>query len=305
MRTPRLATLTPLMLLAPAFAFANEGAGKQPPDTAAKREKIGLYALSYGEYRPSADLRDGASGSVRRTVWDGEIIHSGEVAQGTRLDLDYEAKWTHNDFRGVTPYGDTETHFFGAHVAHMISSEWGAGVVGAIEFASETSADLFRDGLRGGGGLTAVWKPSASVSLETGAMIQSQFGRTPRSLPYLRWKWAVNPHLDLEARVTGLQNGVSATWYLTDNKATSLKLTCFYETAAYALHEGAGADGVSTGELPLRLTATQFLNETLFVAARAEIILCHREGFYANDTKLAGFETEVAPAFGLLVGLRL
>ncbi len=300
------AALTHALMLTPLAALAapTDSDARSAPETK-PAEKIGIYALTYGEYRPGAEIRDGASGSVRRTVWDGEIIYSGEIAERTRLDLDYEAKWTHNDFRDIAPYGDTETHFFGAHATRMFNERWGAGLVAAVELASETSADLFRDGLRGGAGATLLWHPADGLTLETGGLIQTQFGRDPMLSPYVKWKWAAHANLELEARATGLQNGLAATWYVTDNKATSVRLSCFYETATYALRPGAGAEGVFTGEVPLRLILTQFLTETVFVAARAEVTLFHREGFYTDDLKVGGFQTGVAPAYGLMLGLRL
>ena len=307
---PRPTAVLKPLLFAPLAALAAEPAAAPSSAPAAevkpaKGDKLGVFALTYGEYRPRAEIRDGASGSVRRSVWDTEVIYTRGIFTRTQLDLDYEAKITRNDFRRIAPYGDTQSHFFGMHAAHTFDSEWGAGLVGAVELAAEDAADLTRDGLRGGGGPTVMWMPNDSVSMETGALVQTQFGRDAKIIPYLKWRWAAHKNLDLEARVTGLQNGVAALWYLTDNKATSVRLSCFYETATYALRDGAGAEGVSTGEVPLRLIFTQFLNETVFVAARAEITLFHREGFYANNAKVGGFETGPAPAFGLLLGVRL
>jgi hypothetical protein len=178
-------------------------------------------------------------------------------------------------------------------------------MVGAVELAAETSADLLGSGVRGGAGATAIWKPSESVSTETGLSLQTQFGQRATPAPYLRWKWRAAKNLELELRSIGLQNGVVGTWFITDDKASSLRASLFYETAQYALRAGAPADGVMIGEVPLRLTFTQFLNRSCFVSLRGQLTLIHRESFYRNNDKVGGFNTGVAPGFGLMVGLLL
>lgn len=297
-----------LIALGPLAAFAgnNQNAPATPaPEPSAKSEKSGLIAIGYGEYQAPADLSHGGVGTVSRTVADGEFIYTGAVSADTTLLLDYEAKWTHNRFSGAAPYGDTESHFMGAHAIHMFDDTWGAGFVGAVELASETSADLLGDGVRGGVGASVVWKASDTLSTETGFSIQSQFGRKPTPSPFIKWKWLVSKSVELELRATGMQNGITGTWYITDNKATSLRVTLFYETVQYALRSGAGADGVGIGEVPLRLTFTQFLSENFFVAVRGGVTLSHRESFYRNDNRVGVFETRAAPFVGLMAGLRL
>lgn len=264
-----------------------------------------FLAIAYGEYRPGAEINNGASGSVSRTVADGELIWLGAIADDTRLELDYEAKWTQNRFKGVQPYGDTESHFFGVHSVHMFDKEFGIGGVAAVELASETSADLLREGLRGGAGASFVWNISDTLKTETGGSIQTMFGDSPMLSPYVSWKWLARPDLELEARASGRQNGVQGVWYITENKATSLRVSLMYETSNYALRDGAGAEGVFVGEVPLRVTFTQFLCKEFFVAARAEVTLTHRESFYADDNKVGGFQTGVAPVYALMCGLRL
>jgi hypothetical protein len=304
----KIAPTLALLALCPFAAFAeeNQKASVTPaPETAPKSDKIGLYVIGYGAYQAPADLSHGGTGTVQRTTWDGEVAYTGPVGDDTTLDLDYEAKWTHNRFSDVAPYGDTESHFMGAHAVHMFEKTWGVGVVGAVELASETAADLLGDGVRGGAGASVMWKPSNTLSMETGASIQTQFGQRATPSPYIRWKWLAAKNLELEFRATGLQNGFSGTWFITDNKATSVRVSVFYENAQYALREGAGADGVAIREIPLRVTFTQFLNESFFVSLRAEAMLFHREGFYRDDEKVGVFQTNFAPGIGLMAGLRL
>ncbi len=304
----KLAPSLALLALCPLAAFAqdNQNALATPaPEPEAKSGKIGLYVIGYGEYQAPADLSHGGVGTVQRTICDGEVAYAGEVGDDTTLELGYEAKWTNNRFSAGAPYGDTESHFMGTHALHMFDKTWGAGVIGAVELASETSADLLGDGVRGGAGASVVWKPSDTLSMETGAAIQTLFGQKPTLSPYVRWKWLATKNLELEVRAIGLQNGVAGTWFITDNKATILRVSLFYETAQYALRQGAGADGVMIGEVPLRLTFIQFLNESLFMAVRGEVMLSHKESFYSNNNKVGSFQTDFAPGIGLMAGMRL
>lgn len=300
------ATALAAFALAPLAAFAAEPTvGNSKSDTATVPQDSTFLAIAYGEYRPSAEISNGATGSVRRTVWDGELIWTGAVSDNTRLDLDYEAKWMHNRFKGtVAPYGDTESHFFGTHAVHMFDKEYGAGLIAAVEFAAETRADLFRDGLRGGAGASFVWNISDTVKTETGATVQTLFGDSPTLSPYVSWKWLARPDLELELRATGRMNGVLGTWFITENKATSLRVSLMYEPMNYALRDGSGAEGLFIGETPLRVTFTQFFSKNFFVAARVEATLTHRESFYTNERKVGSFQTGVAPVYGLMAGLK-
>lgn len=290
----------------PAFLPAALFAAETRTEAPSPRDSAQVIVMGYGEYRPSATLyKGGASGSVRRTLGDGEIIRTGPVTADTNLDLDYEAKWTHNEFTGATvPYGDTESHFFGAHISHLFDENYGFGVVGGLELASETAADLFRDGIRGGAGASFVWNPSKTFTTETGITVQTQYGRNPTLSPYVVWRWVLSPSLELGVRCTGLTNGVSGTWWVTENKATSVKLSLSYDTANYALRDGAIADGYYTGDVPVRLVVTQFLTPHLFVAARGEVTLIHRETFSRDNDTVAVFQTKPSTAIALIVGAR-
>ena len=302
-----MTTMKKTILLAALPLLAGTAFGEETrADAARPADDAQVIAMAYGEYRPSAALyKGGAAGSVRRTLADGEIIRTGPITADTSLDLDYEAKWTHNTFRDVSaPYGDTESHFFGAHVAHLFDEHFGIGFAGGVELASETDADLFRDGIRGGAGASFVWNPSKTFTTETGLTIQSQFGRDPSASPYVVWKWIVSKNFEFNIRCTGLTNGISGTWWVTDDKATSVRLSVSYDTANYALRSGSFAEGFYTNDTPVRLSVTQFLTPHLFVTARGEITLDHRENFFRDNNDVGTFKTKPAPAFALIVGTR-
>lgn len=288
-----------LLALLPLLAFAADPAPVAPASMEG-------YALANAGRAFAADIRDAGGAKVSRNLAGYELIGTGDFDnRRTHLDLDYEAKYSDNDFSGgPAPYGDTWSHFFGAHATRMTGETWGVGAVAAVEFAAENEADLLSDGFRGGGAITSLYKPSDRLSMETGIAAQSQFGQGPVFYPYVRWKWSPRRDLELEARVTGLQNGVAATWFVTDNKATSVRVSLFYETATYALRDTSAARGVSIGEVPLRVTLTQFLSEKFFVSARAEYVFAHTEGFYAGGEKIAELKTKPAPALGVTAGLR-
>ena len=268
-------------------------------------DKLGLFLIGYGEYRPTAKIMDGASGTVRRTVADGEIIYSHDVAEGTHLDLDYEAKWTHNEFTASRPTA-TRRLISSARTSRRCSTSIGASARSPrSNWRPRPTPTSFRTVCAAGGGASLVWNPSKTFTTETGLTVQTQFGQDPTPSPYIRWKWAAAKNFDFEIRATGLTNGVFGTWYVTNDRATSVRVSLSYDTANYGLRDGAFARGFYTGETPLRVTFTQFLCENFFVAARAEVTLQHRESFYTDNTRIAGYSTGVAPVFALMAGVRL
>lgn len=288
------------LLACPILACATE-----PQIAAAPPPGFDGFALVSGDIKAAADIKDTPGAQVSRRQLGYELIGTGHIAPNTRLDLDYEFKSGDNHFQGIAaPYGDTRSHFFGAKIGHMIDATYGAGLIGGFEFAGEDQVDLLRDGLRGGLGITFLYNASETFTTETGASIQTMFGQDPRLSPYIKWKWQAAPQLELELRATGIQNGIVGTWYVTENKATSVRVSLWYETSLYALREDAPAEEVNMGETTLRLTLTQFLSEMVFVAARAELSLTHREDFFTDGTRIARFDTTPTPAIGIVAGLR-
>ncbi len=279
------------------------GAAAAAPGTPETPAIEGVAMVSLDAKQPAA-LRN-RPGDVSRTQAGYELIARGPLNGTDFMALDYEFKYTDNRFHGAAaPYGDTQSHFLGAKYNRMTDARHGFGVVGGAELAAENEADLLGDGRRGGIGPTVLWNPSAKFTTETGVTVQTQFGRPATVSPYVKWVYTPGAAAEFEVRATGLQNGLLGTWFITENKATSLRLSLMYETMQYALRDGAPARGVITGEVPLRATLTQFLSPHLFVAVRAEAVLWHREEFYRDDRRLDRVETQPATTLGLLMGAR-
>ena len=177
-----------------------------------------------------------------------------------------------------TPYGDTETHFFGAHVTQMFDEHWGVGAVaGAVELASATDANLFSDGLRGGGGAEPRVEPVEDLHHGDGSDRPDAVRSGPDAV-------AVHPSGSGPPRRISTSrsarpdttNGVFSTWYVTNDRAASVRVSLSYDTANYGLRDGAFAEFYTRRDTAARDVHAVPLRKPS-VAARAEVTLQYRK----------------------------
>lgn len=246
-------------------------------------------------------------GTFERTRTGVELIH-----EGPNHAVDLELYRYENRMTGplaadpVRGYGDTDDA--------ILSGFWqtGAGtggkvqLIGALELAGETEADR-ADSVRWGLGGAYRWKSGEEWDLALGLMVQSRFEMDALPIPYVRIHWDPSPDLRIEARGTGLQNGLYARWFATADKATSIDLACAYETLTFRLRDAAeGPRAVAIGEVPIRVGVTQFLEPsgTWFVRAAYAYNVFHRQSFRRDGESIGAFQTGGTPVFSVRVGAR-
>lgn len=271
-------------------------------------EKRWVAMADFQELRQASISNAGAlTGTFERTRAGVELIH-----EGPNHALDLEVYRYANRMTGpvatdaVRGYGDTDDA--------ILSGFWqtGAGesgkvqLIGALELAGETEADR-ADSLRWGLGGAYRWKRGEDWDIALGLMVQSRFEMDALPIPYVRIYWDPRPDLRIEARGTGLQNGVYARWFATADKATSIDLACAYETLTFRLRDSAeGPRAVAIGEVPIRIGVTQFLEPsgTWFVRAAYAYNVFHRQSFRRDGESIGAFETGGTAGFSLRFGAR-
>lgn len=252
--------------------------------------------------------RSGAStGTFKRDRAGFELIH-----EGPDHAVDLEAYVYQNDLGGPIAadperaYGDTRDILVSGFVQTALADGDKLQLIGAVEFAAEDGVEL-GDGLRWGIGGAHRWKREGEWDVALGLMVQDRFEMSPLPIPYLRAIWEPAPSVRIELRGTGLQNGVYARWFVTDDKATALDLSVAYETLTFRLEDGpAGPRAVAIGEVPIRLGVTQFLEPTgtWFVRLAVAHNSFHRQSFRRDGDTVAVFQADGSTTLTLRLGAR-
>jgi hypothetical protein len=253
-------------------------------------------------------LRSGAStGTFKRDRSGFELIH-----EGPDHAVDLEAYAYETGFGGPVAadperaYGDTRDLLVSGFVQTALADGDKLQLIGAVEFAAEDGVDL-ADGLRWGIGGAHRWKREGEWDVALGLMVQDRFEMSPLPIPYLRAIWEPAPSVRIEFRGTGLQNGVFARWFVTDDKATALDLSVAYETLTFRLEDNAaGPRAVAIGEVPIRLGVTQFLEPTgtWFVRAAVAHNAFHRQSFRRDGDTVAVLQADGSTTLTLRLGAR-
>lgn len=248
------------------------------------------------------------TGTYRRSSHGLEAVHTGP---DHALDIEYYnysnrltgALGADPDYR----YGDTSTLRISAFAQWPGASAHGHyQLIGGIEAAPEDTLTL-GDAFRWSVGGAYRWTPGPDFDVALGFQLTSRYELSILPIPFVRAFWNPDPSVSVEFRVTGLQNGFFARWFITADKATSLDFACAYETHAFQLTDGTyGARGLGIGEVPLRVGVTQFLESsgTWFARAGFEWIVLHRETFSHDGETRNVFEAAGTPGWSLRVGAR-
>lgn len=247
------------------------------------------------------------SGTFGRDRAGLELIH-----EGPDHAVDLEAYAYDNAMGGPLAadperaYGDTRDILVSGFVQTGLADGDRLQLIGAVEFAAEDGVDL-ADGLRWGLGGAHRWKREGEWDVALGLMVQDRFEMSPLPIPYLRAIWEPAPSLRVEFRGTGLQNGVFARWFATDDKATAIDLSVAYETLTFRLADGpVGPRAVAIGEVPIRLGVTQFLEPTgtWFVRLAVAHNAFHRQSFRRDGDTIAVFQADGSSTLTLRLGAR-
>lgn len=288
-----------LALLAVATLAARQPAPVSPP----------WVAMADFQHQSEAEVsRSGAStGTFKRDRAGLELIH-----EGPDHAVDLEAYAYDNAMGGPLAadpervYGDTRDILVSGFVQTALADGDRLQLIGAVEFAAEDDVDL-TDGLRWGVGGAHRWKGEGEWDVALGLMVQDRFEMSPLPIPYLRAIWEPAPSVRVEFRGTGLQNGVFARWFATDDKATALDLSVAYETLTFRLADGpAGPRAVAIGEVPIRLGVTQFLEPTgtWFVRLAVAHNSFHRQSFRRDGDTVAVFQADGSTTLTFRLGAR-
>lgn len=252
--------------------------------------------------------RSGASaGTFKRDRAGFELIH-----EGPDHAVDLEAYAYRNDMGGPIAsdperaYGDARDILVSGFVQTALADGDRLQFIGAVEFAAEDGVDL-ADGLRWGVGAAHRWKREGEWDVALGMMVQDRFEMSPLPIPYLRAAWEPSPSVRIEFRGTGLQNGVFARWFVTDDRATGIDLSVAYETLTFRLLDSAeGPRAVAIGEVPIRLGVTQFLEPsgTWFVRLAVAHNSFHRQSFRRDGDTVAVFQADGSTTLTFRLGAR-
>ena len=285
----------------PLFALAQEPT---------KPAKMGWTLMVDAEGQGAAKVSHaaGVTGTYERARAGIEAVHVGE---DHALDIEYyQLSHTFTGAIAADPnrrYGDSTTLRISAF------SQWSGPsahshyqLVGGIESSPEDSLGL-GEAFRWSAGGAYRWTPGSQFDVALGFQITSRFEKSVLPIPYLRAYWNPDPRVSVELRVTGLQNGFYARWFVTADKATSIDFACAYETQSILLTDGTyGARGLGIGEVPMRLGVTQFLESsgTWFVRVGFDWIAYHRETFSHSGETMNVFEAADVPRWSVRLGGR-
>jgi len=296
--------MRPFLLAAailPALALAQEPA---------KPAKTGWTVMAEGLGHRDAEISHAGSltGTYQRSSTGFEAVHTGD---DHALDIEYYSHRNHlTGTLAADPdagYGDTTTLRISAFRQWPGASAHGHyQLIGGIEAAPEDTLTL-GEAFRWSVGGAYRWTPGADFDVALGFQITSRFEKSILPIPFVRAFWNPDPSLSVEFRVTGLQNGFFARWYITADKASSLDFACAYETYAFLLTDGTyGARGLGIGEVPIRVGFTQFLESsgTWFARLGFEWVAVHRETFSHDNETRNVFEAAGTPGWSVRLGAR-
>lgn len=276
----------------------------------ARPARSGWTVMVDGQGHRGVDVTDasGLGGTYQRSRYGFEAVHEGE---DHALDIEYYEYRNH--FTGTIAadpdrsYGDTSDLLLtGFNQWQAASGHAHYQLIYGLEAAPESTLTL-GEGFRWGLGGAYRWTPGADFDVALGLQVEDRFEKSILPIPYLRATWKPDPAVSVELRVTGLQNGLFARWFLTADKATSLDFACAYETLTFRLKDGTyGARGLGIGEVPVRLGVTQFLEPTgtWFARGAVEWIAFHRETFSHDGETMGVFQANGSLGWSVRLGAR-
>jgi hypothetical protein len=295
MRTVLLTASFPLLALA------------QEP---AKPAKTGWTLMVDAEGQGAAKVSHaaGLTGTYERARAGIEAVHVGE---DHALDIEYyQLSHTFTGAIAADPdrtYGDSTTLRISAF------KQWDGPsahahyqLVGGIESSPEDGLGL-GEAFRWSAGGAYRWTPGAQFDVALGFQLTSRYEQSILPIPFVRAYWNPDPRVSVELRVTGLQNGFYARWFVTADKATSVDFACAYETQSILVADGTyGARGLGIGEVPLRLGVTQFLESsgTWFARVGFDWVAFHRETFSHDGETMGVFQAADVPRWSVRLGGR-
>lgn len=248
----------------------------------------------------------GETGSYGRSRAGVEAIWRRDDAA---VDLEwyrYQQQFTGLAANSDRRYGDTTDLILTGFRQWDHGERYAVQLIYAVECAAEASLPL-SEGFRWGLGGAVRWRPDPELDLALGLVLQHRFEMAPLPVPYVRAIWRPEPGVELEFRVTGLQNGLFARWFLAADRSTLLDFTMAYETLTFRLTDGSfGGRAVAIGEVPLRLGLTQFLESsgTWFVRGSVEWVAFARHSFRHDGETMAAFQPGASWGLAVRVGAR-
>jgi hypothetical protein len=266
-----------------------------------------LAILDY-QYRASEAIShtDGTTGTYGRSRDGAEVIWQNPVQA---YDLEYY-RYTNNfggNIAGTTrSYGDTTDLMLTGFKQTDWNEHYAVQVIYALESARETG-ESFSQGFRWGLGGAARWRPDAETDIALGVMVEDRFEAGLLAIPYVKAVWRPCRYAEIELRVTGLQNGLIARWFVTADHATTVDFTIAYETLTFELTPVYyGGRAVSIGEVPVRLGVTQFLEKsgTWFVRGAVECVPFSRQSFVHDSQTVEAFQAASTWGTSVRIGAR-
>jgi len=270
--------------------------------TTTSAEKDYAVEVMY-EHDFNADLKDGASGSMRSNEYELYGNYSFHLTNQDRLIIGADYLYMNYEFDGgPAPFGNVQQIGATAWYTHDFNRQWGAFGYLYGGFAAETAGSL-QDGDQGALAFGPTVKVTPELGLAFGPMYYSRLEDEGAWTLLVDMGWNFLPQWNLHV-YTGIANGATVSYDLFNNQATVLDASLEYNSFWFRLRDGPGGAGQAVDERDwaLRFGVRQKLSDNFFVRGYVAAIFDREYHFHVNDSSAGSFKVDSTLGVGVELG---